>query len=344
MTMPPDDRARDRARSLSRTTLALVAGAWLVSGSAAHGFQGPPNYPAEPRAKARAGGKAKPLQNPKTCGTLGYGPPGPQPGFQGFGLRYGLNYGYGGGKALGVGAEGGYPFYGGPGYPHPAPTLNRLSGITAFPYFGGPGGPTPTCPNYYAETGPLVPDQPVVQFEAGPNDADPATAYGAFTGVLNYPERTFAPFSSVSGESTQDSVSDSVVDPDAPPPPAPNGPGEVPPPPPTSSPAPPPPPPPVNPLAPASNPSAANPIGLETVPVADGTMRGLRVTRVSPGLPADRSGLVAGDVIRSANGFVTERPGNLDWIIANAASRDLIQFTVKAARDGQIRAVTTQLR
>ena len=55
------------------------------------------------------------------AGTLGYGPPGVYPGFQGFGLGFHRGYGYGG-DALGVGAEGGYPFYGGPGYPHPAQT------------------------------------------------------------------------------------------------------------------------------------------------------------------------------------------------------------------------------
>ena len=70
-------------------------------------------------------------------GTLGYGPPGLHPGYQGFGLSFHRGYGYGG-YALGVGAEGGYPFYGGPGYPHTWPRLNRFCGITPFPYYGGP--------------------------------------------------------------------------------------------------------------------------------------------------------------------------------------------------------------
>ena len=76
------------------------------------------------------------------AGTLGYAKPGLYPGFQGFGLGYHLGYGYGG-SALGVGADGGYPFYGGPGYPHPWPTLRRIGGITPFPFYGGPGGPMP---------------------------------------------------------------------------------------------------------------------------------------------------------------------------------------------------------
>ena len=51
--------------------------------------------------------------------------------FQGFGLGYHLGYGYGG-AAIGVGPDGGYPFYGGPGYPHPAPCLRRCGGITPY--------------------------------------------------------------------------------------------------------------------------------------------------------------------------------------------------------------------
>src|SRR5262245_47937450 len=91
-------------------------------------------------------------------GTLGYGPPGVFDGFQGFGLGYHLGYRYGG-DALGVGAEGGYPFYGGPGYPHKEPRLRRLGRIVPFCYFGGPGYPTPDHPNFFGGFGPLVPDQ-----------------------------------------------------------------------------------------------------------------------------------------------------------------------------------------
>ena len=91
-------------------------------------------------------------------GTLGYGAPGIQPGFQGFGLGYHRGYGYGG-DALGVGAEGGYPQYGGPGYPHPWPTLRRIGGINPFYFYGGPGGPTPDCPIYYA--GPSARSRPM---------------------------------------------------------------------------------------------------------------------------------------------------------------------------------------
>ena len=46
----------------------------------------------------------------------------------------------------GPGAEGGYPFYGGPGYPNCEPSLRRIGGINPFPYYGGPGYPTPGPP------------------------------------------------------------------------------------------------------------------------------------------------------------------------------------------------------
>ncbi|QEH34500.1 hypothetical protein OJF2_30390 [Aquisphaera giovannonii] len=132
------------------------------------------------------------------AGTLGYGPPGIHPGFQGFGLGWHRGYGYGG-RALGPGAEGGYPFYGGPGYPHPWPTLRRIGGINPFPHFIGPGGPTPTCPNFYGEPGQLRPDSPVVQIVGAP----PEMGYGQFHGMLPYPDSTFAPFTAAaSGEAT----------------------------------------------------------------------------------------------------------------------------------------------
>ena len=101
------------------------------------------------------------FHGPESFGTLGYGPPGLHSGEQGFGLGYHLGYGYGG-DALGVGTDGGYPFYGGPGYPHCNPQLRRIGGIVPFAYFGGPGYPTPDHPNFYGGGGPVVPDRPVV--------------------------------------------------------------------------------------------------------------------------------------------------------------------------------------
>ena len=155
-----------------RLLIALAAGlwAWFVPEASSRAGDGPP-APICP--KCRKPGVGPHPHSAAGAGTLGYGPPGVHPGFQGFGLGYHRGYGYGG-DALGVGAEGGYPFYGGPGYPHPWPTLRRIGGINPFPYYGGPGGPTPDHPNYFGPVGPLVPDQPVVKVENEPG-APPGT-------------------------------------------------------------------------------------------------------------------------------------------------------------------------
>jgi len=133
------------------------------------------------------------------AGPLGYGRPGIHPGFQGFGKNYHLGYGYGG-DALGT-PSGGYPFYGGPGYPHPWPKLRRIGGINPFTHYAGPGFPTPDHPNFYGATGPLVVDPPVITTTGGPSGADVANSYGSFTGAISYPDSAFAPFTSDANES-----------------------------------------------------------------------------------------------------------------------------------------------
>lgn len=148
-------------------------------------------------------------------GTLGYGQPGPHPGFQGFGLGYHLGYGYGG-QALGVGGDGGVPFYGGPGYPHPWPRLRRFGRIEPFPFYGGPGGPTPTCRNYFGGVGPLVADQPVVEIETEPGEAGYTSGYGAYTGALPYSEAVLAPFTAAAATGRSPSVGGSPPPPSRP--------------------------------------------------------------------------------------------------------------------------------
>jgi hypothetical protein len=126
-------------------------------------------------------------------GTSGYGAPGLYPGFQGFGLGYHLGYGYGG-DALGVGADGGYPFYGGPGYPNCDPRLWRCGGINPFPYHGGPGYPTPDHPNYFGGFGPLVVDQPVIRIADDKGYRYDDEVFGPFTGGVANAEAQFAQF------------------------------------------------------------------------------------------------------------------------------------------------------
>ena len=322
------DRRRRRRRAL-----ALACGFWLIAGPASGGDKGW-NYAYPDNFTTKKPPQATPKARKQPCtGTLGYGPPGLHPGFQGFGLGYLRGYGFGG-AGLGTTANGGYPFYGGPGYPHPWPTLNRLGPITPFPYYGGPGGPSPDCPNFFGQVGPLEPDKPVVDPEGAPAEA-PGGAFGSFTGLLPYPESTFAPYSSgVGGESgdgnserSQDGADDgsaaSSITPPTPPPP-------------------PPPPPGFNPAA-AAEPRHS--FGIDTEPsVAGGQAQGLKVTRVIPGTIAARSGLAAGDTIQSANGYLTQDPAHLDRVIANMPADQPLKLVVRTARDGEVRSLATKLR
>jgi hypothetical protein len=125
-------------------------------------------------------------------GTLSYGGYGVYPGYPGFGLSFHVGYGYGG-SGLGTGGLGGYPFYGGPGYPHPAPALRRCGGIAPFPFYGGPEYPRSGLSNYFTEVGPLMIHEPVAVITP-PNAFGYSGDFGPFTGTLPYPDGYFAPF------------------------------------------------------------------------------------------------------------------------------------------------------
>jgi hypothetical protein len=90
----------------------------------------------------------------------------------GFGLSWHLGYGYGG-RRLGVGPYGGYPFYGGPGYLVLGPA-NAFRGV-----------------------GPPVVNRGVVDL-GDRRDTGASEGYGPFSGALPYPESLFAPFASAS--------------------------------------------------------------------------------------------------------------------------------------------------
>jgi hypothetical protein len=265
-------------------------------------------------------------------GTLGYGPPGVYPGFQGFGIGYHLGYGYGG-AGLGVGADGGYPFYGGPGYPHCPPPLRRLGRIQPFAYYGGPGHSTPEQPNYFGGVGPLVPDQPVITIASETGNLDYATGYGAFTGVVPYPESYFAPFTAAAAA---EGSSSGASTPGGSAPPTGAAPNAAPPPPPPTAP-------------PASGPGPGLPaqgsrLGIEQEPVVEaGGLRALKVSKVYPRTAAETAGLHAGDVIRSINGYRTKERSDLAWIIANAAPNRVLSMSVRRANDGEVRKVALRL-
>lgn len=118
--------------------------------------------------------------------------------FPGFGLSYHLGYGYGG-NGVGAGSAGGYPFYGGPGYPRCEPALQRFGKIARVPYYGGPGYPRVGTSNFYDATGPLVARPPVLQVIDGQDPASQTSGYGGFTGTMPYPETLFAPYATAAG-------------------------------------------------------------------------------------------------------------------------------------------------
>ncbi|MDR3636761.1 MAG: PDZ domain-containing protein [Isosphaeraceae bacterium] len=286
--------------------LALALGAWVLSGPAAVA-DGEQCVIESHGQKPVKRGLLDRCQQPSELGTRGYGPPGLFPGFQGFGLGYHLGYGYGG-DALGPGADGGYPFYGGPGYPHCWPTLRRIGGITPFPYFGGPGYPTPSNPNYFGGVGPLVADTPVVTI--GDDQYD--TGYGGFTGAVPYPEEVLAPYTTRAG-ALGSAAGASLPNPSAPP-------------------------------ANAESPVEGRSLGIDAEPfaAADG-LRGMKVSKVYPGSVGEKAGLHTGDVIHSINGYVTEQPINLTWILAHAAADNVLKMSVRTASDGKVHTVTGKL-
>jgi membrane-associated protease RseP (regulator of RpoE activity) len=228
--------------------------------------------------------------------------------FQGFGLGYHLGYGYGG-SAVGVGPDGGYPNYAGPGYPQCWPVLNRGCGITPFPYNGGPGYPTPEFPYFFGGTGPLSPPAQVVTIGGA---AGYATGYGAFTGTLPYTEAQLAPFTTAAGTRGTFSGAGGAPTPAAP--------------------------------APAPSRPQARTLGIDAAPVVDSSgVPGLKIARVTPGSAAEKAGLHVGDVVYSINGYLTTQQNDLTWILASAATDNVLIMKIVAASDGKEHTITVQL-
>jgi len=278
--------------------LALALGVWVFSGSSATSDDGGWDDPGQ----HGHGGSS--------FGTLGWGPDGYFPGFYGFGLSYHLGYGYGG-DALGVGAFGGYPFYSGPGYPHPWPPLRRFGHIIPFAYLSGAG-----YPFAFRLPGELVVEQPVVEQIAGRDPGHVAGSpvypynigYGPFTGVLPYPESFFAPYTAAAA--TSGSSAGAIA-------PSPSA---------------------------TANADPVRDLGIDEEPVVDvDGVPGMMVSRVYPGTAAEKAGLKPGDVIRSINGYRTEEAGNLAWIIVNKAPEKVLKINLRTAAEGKEHTVTAQL-
>ena len=161
---------------------ALAMGALLISGPSAWAFGDGPEGAAVGSSATMADATPAPARWATRRSNL--------PGFQGFGLAYHPGYGYGG-HSLGVGADGGYPCYGGPGYPHPAPPLRRLGRLLPYSYYGGRDGGS----HYFDAVGQLVVDPSVVTPGIDPRNPVPSGDYGPFTGAFPYPASYFAPYS-----------------------------------------------------------------------------------------------------------------------------------------------------
>jgi PDZ domain len=84
-------------------------------------------------------------------------------------------------------------------------------------------------------------------------------------------------------------------------------------------------------------------LGIDEQVVADAGGRGMQVVRVYAGSAAEQAGLQAGDVIYSANGYLTQEHGNLAWIIATVPPNGVLKLNFRATRDGATHVVNAQL-
>jgi hypothetical protein len=241
-----------------------------------------------------------------TKAELGYGPPGLHPGFYGFGLSFHPGYGYGG-NALGVGAYGGYPCYGGPGYP-----LHY-----GYPKFAYP---------YYEGIGQLYYDQPVVITELmDAGDFGPYTGASAYAYVHpSYAAEAAATGSFVPGAPSYPDTSATTPTPEAtftPRETTPPGPG-------------------------ATNRGAVQDrfLGMvvDAVTAPDG-QRGLGVVSVLPGSTAENAGLRAGDIILSIDGQPAAQREVLGRIIAGAAPGSTLRLFVRQTSTGREQTITVRV-
>jgi hypothetical protein len=92
-----------------------------------------------------------------------------------------------------------------------------------------------------------------------------------------------------------------------------------------------------------ASPAQGRYLGIDEQPVTDASGSGMKVMQVYSGSAAQQAGLQVGDVIYSANGYTTQQPGNLAWIIATVPSNGVLQMTVRTARDGAFHVINAQL-
>ncbi len=84
-------------------------------------------------------------------------------------------------------------------------------------------------------------------------------------------------------------------------------------------------------------------LGIDERKVSDASGSHIQVARVHAGSPAERAGLQAGDTIVSANGFLTQDPGNLAWIINHHTTNGAVTLQVRQVANGQDATLTATL-
>ena len=257
-------------------------------------------------------------------GTLGYGPLGLFPGFQGFGLGYHLGYGYGGVRLWALAPKAAIPSTVVPAIRAVILRLWRIGGINPFPYNGGPGYPDTRPPQLLRNVRPTR-GRPTGHQDRGRSRlslrcrcvwplyrrgarsrSSVRSIHGSGRCRCFYHEGITLQLASSSPEPAPGSQAWPVI---------------------------------VNaPLRPArektSVPRPVEALGIDEEPLADsGGVTGIRVSSVHPGTVAERAGLHSGDVIYSANGYLTTDPGNLAWIIATKAPGGTLSMNVRRAAD-----------
>jgi hypothetical protein len=91
-------------------------------------------------------------------------------------------------------------------------------------------------------------------------------------------------------------------------------------------------------------PAQGRDLGIDAEPITDAAgLHGMKVTKVYPDTAAEGAGLRVGDVIYASNGYLTQKPGDLAWIIANAARDARLNMSVKTARDRREHLLTAVL-
>ena len=84
-------------------------------------------------------------------------------------------------------------------------------------------------------------------------------------------------------------------------------------------------------------------LGIDERKVSDATGSHIQVARVHAGSPAERAGLQAGDTIVSANGYLTQDPGNLAWIINHHSPNGVVTLNIRKVANGQDATVNATL-